>query len=165
MSSPLCSKQNQLQRVLQSHEYLQDRRLKNLSGQPVLILDQSDHKKLFLVFRWNFLYFHLWPFPLILSRGTTKKSLVLSSLHSLLRGAPELSLLQARRTSSLSLILYERWSLDHLRVPLLNVLQCIHVYLVLGSPALETTPRCVNFLLTVSIVEGSHPATCWQCSA
>lgn len=110
MSSPLCSKQNQLQRVLQSHEYLQDRRLKNLSGQPVLILDQSEHKKLFLVFRWNFLYFHLWPFPLILSRGTTKKSLVLSSLHSLLRGAPELSLLQARRTSSLSLILYERWS-------------------------------------------------------
>ena len=82
----LCSKRDQLQKVSQSHvqmsfEYLQAGKLQNLSGQPVLMFDQPDNKKVFLMFRWNFLYFHLCLFPLVLSLDTTKKSLALSSLY------------------------------------------------------------------------------------
>jgi len=36
-------------------------------------------KKFFLMFRWNFLCFSLSPLPLVLSLGTTEKSLALSS--------------------------------------------------------------------------------------
>jgi len=36
-------------------------------------------KKFFLMFRWNFLCFHLCPLPLVLLLGTTEKSLVPSS--------------------------------------------------------------------------------------
>ena len=38
------------------------------------------HKKVFLMFKWNFLYFSLYPLPLALSSGTTGKSLAPSSL-------------------------------------------------------------------------------------
>ena len=36
-------------------------------------------KKFFLMFRWNFLCFSLCPLPLVLSLGTTEKSLAPSS--------------------------------------------------------------------------------------
>jgi len=36
-------------------------------------------KKFFLMFRWNLLCFSLCPLPLVLSLGTTEKSLALSS--------------------------------------------------------------------------------------
>jgi len=36
-------------------------------------------KKFFLMFRWNFLCFSLCPLPLVLSLGTTEKSLATSS--------------------------------------------------------------------------------------
>ena len=49
-------------------EYLQRRRLHSLRG-----------KKFFLVFSWSFLGFSLCPLPLVLSLGTTGKSLALSS--------------------------------------------------------------------------------------
>lgn len=41
-------------------------------------------------------------------------------------------------------------------------LQCFHVSPVLGSPALDTTCRCVSPV--VSREEGSPPSTCWQFS-
>ena len=36
-------------------------------------------KKFFLILRWNFIYFSLCPLPLVLSLGTTEKSLAPSS--------------------------------------------------------------------------------------
>jgi len=42
-------------------------------------------KRLFLLFRWNFLCFSLCPLPLVLLLGTTEKSLTPSSRHSPLR--------------------------------------------------------------------------------
>jgi len=38
-------------------------------------------KVLFLMFKWNFLWFSLCPWPLVLSLGTTGKSAALSSVH------------------------------------------------------------------------------------
>lgn len=42
----------------------------------------SEYKKVFLVFRWNFLIFNLCPLPLVLIVATTEKSLVPSSSFS-----------------------------------------------------------------------------------
>jgi len=75
-------KQDHLQQVAQdlvqvSFEYLQGRRIHNLSGQPVPATLRV--KKFFLMFRQNFLFFSLCPLPLVLSLGTTEKSLAPSS--------------------------------------------------------------------------------------
>jgi len=59
-------------------EYLQRRRLHSLPGQPVPGLRHPQMKKFFLGFIWNFLCFSLCPLPLVLSLGTTGKSLALS---------------------------------------------------------------------------------------
>ena len=82
-----CSKQGQQEQVAQDcvqlgFDCLQGWRLCSLPGQPVLVLDYPDSKKVISYVRWNFLYFNLCPLPLVLSLGTTEKSLALSSLLS-----------------------------------------------------------------------------------
>jgi len=73
-------KQGLLQQAAQDHiqvgfEYLQRRRIHNPSVLPVQCSVTLKVKKFFLVFRWNFLCFSLCPLPLVLSLGTTEKSL------------------------------------------------------------------------------------------
>jgi len=75
-------KQGHLEQVTQDlvqagFEYPQ--RLHNLPGQPVPVLHHVRVKKFFLMFRRNFLCCSLCPLPLVLSLGTTEKSLVPSS--------------------------------------------------------------------------------------
>jgi len=84
-SSPThLPKQGHPQQAAEDHvqaglEYLQRRRLHNLSGQPVPVLVTLRGKKFFLMFRRNFLCFSLCPLSLVLSLGTTEKSLAPSS--------------------------------------------------------------------------------------
>jgi len=84
-SSPtLLPKQGYLQQAAQDPvqaglEYLQRRRLHNLPGQPVQGSVTLRGKKFLLMFRRNFLCFSLCPLPLVLSLGTTEKSLSPSS--------------------------------------------------------------------------------------
>jgi len=68
-------------------------------------------KKLFLVFRWNFLCLSLCPLPLVLSLDTTEKSLAPSSRH------PPLRYLYTFRRSPLSLLFFR-----------LNKLSCLSLY-------------------------------------
>jgi len=56
-------------------EYLQRRRLRSLFQGSVTLRG----KKFFHIFSWNFLCFSLCPLPLVLSLGTTGKSLAPSS--------------------------------------------------------------------------------------
>lgn len=57
-------------------EYLQERRLHNLSRWPVPIFDQSPSKNIFLLmFEWNFLYFNLCTLPPVISLDTTQMGL------------------------------------------------------------------------------------------
>jgi len=84
-SSPtLLPKQGHLQQAAQhlvqpSLEYLQRRRLHNLPGQPVPVLRHPQREEVLHMFRWNFLCFSFCPLPLVLSLGTTEKSLAPSS--------------------------------------------------------------------------------------
>jgi len=76
------SKQGYLEQAAQDHvhagfEYLQRRRIHNLPGQPGPGVWKV--KMFLLTFRWNFLCFSLCPLPLVLSLGTTEKSLAPSS--------------------------------------------------------------------------------------
>ena len=68
-------------RVQMAFELLQERRLYNLSGQPVVVLSHPHSKKCFLMFRWTLLCVSLCSLPLVLSLGVTEKNLALSSLH------------------------------------------------------------------------------------
>jgi len=79
-------KQGHLQQVPQDCvqaglEYLQRRRIHNPLGSLFQGSVTIQVKKFFLVFRWNFLCFSLCPLPLVLSLGTTEKSLAPSSRH------------------------------------------------------------------------------------
>jgi len=60
-------------------EYLQRRRIHNLPGSLFQCSVTLRGKKFFLMFRRNFLCFSLCPLPLVLSLGTTEKSLAPSS--------------------------------------------------------------------------------------
>lgn len=59
---PLWLKQGQLQQVLQGHvqgvEYLQGWRLLSFSGKPVPVFNHTLVKKVFHMFKWNFLHSH-----------------------------------------------------------------------------------------------------------
>lgn len=80
-----CRRQGQAEQAAQDiihlgFEYLQCQTLHSLSGQPVSIADCFHKKKLFLMFKCNFLYFNLCPLPRLLSTGTT--GCILSALRS-----------------------------------------------------------------------------------
>jgi len=60
-------------------EYLQRRRLHSLPRQPVPVLCHPQSEDVLPHVRQNFLCFSLCPLPLVLSLGTTEKSLALSS--------------------------------------------------------------------------------------
>ena len=100
--------------VQTAFDYLQEWRLHNLSGQLVPVLRHPhSEKSFFLMFRQNLLCFRLCPSPLVLSLGTTEKSLALFAplppigyLYTWIR-PPEPSLLQAE-PGSLSLSLHDR---------------------------------------------------------
>jgi len=85
LSSPTpLLKQGHLEQAAQDHiqvgfERLQQRRHHNPFGQPVPVFHTLKVKKFFLMFTWNFLCFSLCPLPLVLSLGTTEKSLASSS--------------------------------------------------------------------------------------
>jgi len=101
-------------------------------------------KKCFLMFRGNLLCFSLCPLPLVLSLGTTKKSLD-PSLHppfrywSTLIRSPEPSLLQAEQPKISEPFLTGEMlqSFNHLCGPLLDSVQYVHFSLVLGSSELH----------------------------
>ena len=108
-------------------------------------------KKWFLMFRGNLPCFSWCPLPLVLALGTTKRSLAPTPLHpplrylyTLIRSAPEPSLLQAQQSqlSQPFLICQMLQPLCHLCGPLLGPLQYVHVSLVLRSPELDTGARC-----------------------
>jgi len=103
-------------------------------------------KKFSYMFKWNLLYFSLCPLPLVLSLGTTEKSLSLSSLplpHQVFTHieitCPESSLVygeQSQLTQPLRICqMFQYFS--HLHGPLLDPVQHVHVSLALGSPELE----------------------------
>jgi len=72
--------------VYMAFEYLQGLRIHSTSGKPISVLGHPHReKKCFFIFRGNLLYFNFCTLPLILSLGTTEKSLVLSSFHFLFR--------------------------------------------------------------------------------
>jgi len=60
-------------------EYLQRRRLHSLPGQPVPVLRHPQSEEVLPHVQTNFLCFSLCPLPLVLSLGTTEKSLAPSS--------------------------------------------------------------------------------------
>ena len=66
-------------RIQAGFEYLQRRRLHNLSEQPVPVLGHPQSEEFFFRFRWNFLCSSLCPLPLVLSLGTTEEILAPSS--------------------------------------------------------------------------------------
>jgi len=70
---------SRLHRTASRQDLKERRRIHNLPGQPVPGLHHFRGKKFFLMFRWNFLCFSLCPLPLVLSLGTTEKSLAPSS--------------------------------------------------------------------------------------
>lgn len=45
------------------------------------VFDNLDRKQVFIMFKWNVLYFNFCPLSLVLSLAITKKSLVLTTLH------------------------------------------------------------------------------------
>lgn len=101
---------------------------------------QRRHSKkvFFLVFKWNFLYFNLYPLLLVLPLDTTKQSLFTPSHWIFLQtGKIPLSLLFSRRNNynSLSLSYERQTNLFNISVTLSLVpLQYVHVCLVLRSP-------------------------------
>jgi len=80
----LLPKQGHLEQAAQDHiqvrfEYLQRRRLHNLSGQPVPVLCHPQRKKFFLIFSWIFLCnkdinFALLTISLMLNLESKRKS-------------------------------------------------------------------------------------------
>lgn len=100
----------------------------------------------FLIFRRTLLCFDLHPLSLVQSLGTTRKCLALASvlpsgiyIYIYWYDPPEFSLLRAGH-SQLSQPLFV-WrmlqSLSHLHGPLLDLLQYVPVWFILGSPALD----------------------------
>lgn len=90
----------------------------------------------------NLMYFILCTLPLVLSLITTEKVLVLSVLHF------PVKYLYALMRSLLSLLQVEQSQLHqpfHMGATVLNhlcdSLQCVHVFLALGSPRLDTLPQ------------------------
>jgi len=86
-SSPIpLPKQGHLQQAAQGLvqaglEYLQRRRLHISSGKPVPVLRHPQREEVVLRFSWNFLRLSLCTLLLVLSLGTTEKSLAPSSWH------------------------------------------------------------------------------------
>lgn len=126
-------------------EYLQGWRFHNLSGRSVSVFSYLPSKKAILLqFEWNFLYFSLCLLPLVLSLGTSENTLSPSSflLSQLVihRGDSELPLLQAEQSqlSQVFLSCQILHFLTHLQCPSLDLLECVHVCVVLGSPPLDT---------------------------
>lgn len=69
------------ERVQANPECLQRGRPHHPSGQPVPVLCILTVNKFFLMWRWNFCCFSLWPRLLVPSLGTTEKSLAPSPWH------------------------------------------------------------------------------------
>lgn len=124
-------------------------------------------KKCFLMFRWDFLYFNLYPLPLLLSLGITKTSLPQSSLHSHIRYlfaliTSALSLLFAMLSSSGSVCL----SMTSILRPesslwpfagLFPVCSCLSF-----TRKFRTGPSTPDVSLVLTGKEGSPPLTCWK---
>ena len=138
-------KQGHLEPAGQDHvqtafEYLQGGRLHNLLWLLVPVFRYPCSKELFPIFRVNFLCFNLCPLPLVLSLGTTEKSLAPSSLHLPFSwDLPKPCLLQAEQPHlSQPFLMWEMiWSLHHPCGPPLNFLQYVYAFLVLSSPELD----------------------------
>uniref|UniRef100_A0A8B9QH24 Glycoprotein endo-alpha-1,2-mannosidase n=2 Tax=Apteryx owenii TaxID=8824 RepID=A0A8B9QH24_APTOW len=119
---PKRTGQGQLEQAAQDHvqlgfKYLQGCGLHSLSRKPVSMFSYPCSKEVFLMFKWNFLCFSLCPLPLILSLGTTEKSLAPSSLdppirylYLLIRISLSLLFSRLNRPSSLSFFSYKQCS-------------------------------------------------------
>lgn len=104
----------------------------------------SDHthcKEVFCIFKWKFLYFNLCLLPLGSSEKIVSSSVVFYYfnpfwyLHILIRST-EPSLHQVNNSNSLSLSLYDTSSI--LLIIFVSLHHYGHVFLVLGSPELDT---------------------------
>lgn len=127
-----CSSASLLHQVSQDcvqagFDYLQRSRIHNHSGQhiPWEHVCHSHRKKLFLIYRWQFLCFSLCLLPLVLSLGTNEENLVPSSWHLSVRHLYALvrfplSCLFSRLNRPNSLSLREMFLFpNHLQSPLL----------------------------------------------
>lgn len=80
-----------------------------LFEQPGPVFDHSHRNKVFLMFKWKFLYLHLFPLPPVLSLGISKMSLALCLLcpirylHIFVRSRWSLLFSRINNLSSLSL--------------------------------------------------------------
>lgn len=116
-----------------------------------VVWPSSELKGCFLMFRWNILCFIVWPLALILSLGTTGKSLtrfcgIFSGIYIQWRNPPEPFLLQ-EEVSSLLTFPCTLLVLNHLHGPVLDSLEYVHVSPVPGCLELEPVmqvwpPQC-----------------------
>lgn len=136
-------------------------------GQPVPTFSHPQSKKMcLLMFTWNLLCFSLCPLPLIMSLGTTEKSLNTSSLHpsfrylyTCIRILVSVHFHFSRLDSPSSLrefICEVPQSLNHPCHLLLDCFQYLHVSFVLRSPeelGSHNTPVMVSPMLNKKIKE------------
>lgn len=111
-------------------------------GQPVQMLGHSLCRKVFL----ETVFQCVCPLPLVMSSSTTENSLSPSSLHPPLRYLYTLirpSLLQAEQSQLSPPFLTREMlhSLHHLCSLSLDSLQYVHLFLVLGSPEMDSALR------------------------
>mgnify|MGYP001852875407 CR=1 FL=1 len=129
-------------------QYLPTCRLNNLAGQSVAVCNHPNSKEVLYCVQIKFPVFSLRTWTLALSVGTTEKNLAPSFLYphfrylyTLMRSSRE-SLLQAEQSHSLSLYFWRveevLQPLNHFLGPMLDLLQSVHVSLVLRSPQLDT---------------------------
>lgn len=141
-----CRRQGQAEQAAQDiihlgFEYFQCQTLHSLSGQPVSIADCFHKKKLFLMFKCNFLYFNLCPLPRLLSTGTT--GCILSALRSryyLSTFLPQLScncLVTFLNNDFTSTGMFYAWQMKIFRNRVLRLSQL--------AKSLETTPHWTAF--------------------
>lgn len=131
-------------------------------------------KKRFLMFNGNILCIgNLCRLPVVLSLGSTEKSLALSSLHALIRLSMyntrfpfESSLLRSKPFQLSHSFLIKRMTqpFHHFFCLLLDSFQSVHVSLVLGSQELNTELQALNTEHQCSVEGkgGSPLSTCWQ---
>ena len=125
-------------------------------------------KKFLRICNWNLPIFNLKPFPFVLVLTVwvkTQKNLCISFLD-VLEGCNETSLepspLQAEHAELPQPFFIEEvlQSSDHFHSPPLDLLQQLHIFLVLGSPGLDTLFQVVSHKDGVWGVQ-LPPSTCW----
>jgi len=123
-------------------------------------------KKFFLMFSWNFLCFSLCPLPLVLSLGTTEKSLAPSpDTHpsDIYKVPSQPSLLQLNKPSSLSLSSQDRYSSPLTIIVALRWTLSSSSSSFLNWGAQNCTPDGAS--LGQSRGRGKPPLTCWPHSS